>query len=143
MNGAEMRKVNWQKKADEMWSKVIKQVGHCERCFATDKQLHSHHIIGRKAFAYRHDVSNGVCLCASCHTMSAWSAHNDRSEFLYWLKHCRPGQWKWFLEHTVRIKKKIGLQTFTVYHSKPGEHKGDKLEYEELKEMYKMKCGKE
>ena len=125
----------WEKKADKMWQKVIKQVGHCERCLATDKQLHAHHIIGRTAVAYRHDPSNGVCLCASCHTMSGWSAHHDRTGFLEWFARNRTGQYEWFLEHTLEKKKLIGNEIHLVFHAKPREHISDEAEYDGLKEM--------
>jgi hypothetical protein len=104
-------------------------------CGKSGVQLHAHHIIGRKAFAFRHDLSNGICLCSGCHTMSNWSWHKDRTKCLEWLKKNRPGQWEWFIENTAKKEKKVGNRTVTVYHAKKAEHRGDELEYEELKEI--------
>jgi len=127
-----------EKKADNMWSACIRQVGYCEWCGQPGDvvQLHAHHIILRGNKAYRHDLSNGVCLCASCHTMGVQSAHTDRTAFLAWLKRECKGQWIWFKEHTVEVKKLIGNKTVISYKAIKMEHRGDKVEYEELKEIF-------
>ncbi len=130
------------KEADLEWSRVIREVGHCERCepdgdHDEGKSLNAHHLIGRSAYAYRHDLSNGICLCASCHTMSAWSAHEDKTGFMSWLERNRPGQWAWYCQHTVAVEKQIGNEIVIVRHAKPGTHRGDAVELEELKGIRK------
>lgn len=126
---------NWQKKADKEWSRVIRGVGYCEMCGRKDSQLHPHHIIGRTKLAYRHDLSNGVCLCASCHTFARWSAHADRSFFYKWLRQNRKGQWLWFVRHTVRGVKEIGNTKTVTYKPINSKHRGDEAEHKELKEI--------
>lgn len=99
----------WRKKADLMWSNVIRQVGECEMCHRQgirgEKQgwtnLYAHHLIeksyGRK---FRHDVSNGISLCAYCHKWDALkSPHRNRDGFREWLKEHRPGQYQWLLRN--------------------------------------------
>ena len=88
-------------KADREWSRVIRQVGECERCLAPGipgktgwKNLEAHHIIHRGDRDYRWDTSNGVCLCHNCHKWSPWAVHNDASGFRDWLQINREGQWK-------------------------------------------------
>ena len=127
----------WQRKADEEWSRVIREVGHCEWCGQTDKMLNAHHIINRTNFAYRHLVENGVCLCVDCHTTGAQSAHADRKVFYAWLNHNRPGLWSWFKRHTTLDFKQVGNRTVTVYKPIKIPHEGDKAEYETLKEISK------
>ncbi len=129
------RKPNWFKKNDKLWPLVINQVGYCERCGAAGR-LNAHHIILRRAFAYRHNVTNGVCLCVSCHTAGAHSAHRDKTSFENWLKKERKGVWEWYLEHTVYSKKMIGNQEVDVYSTRKIENPSDEEEYKILKAMY-------
>jgi hypothetical protein len=130
---------NWQKKADQELKRVILEVGHCEWCGRSDKevQLHHHHIIPRGNYAYRHLVENCLCLCASCHTLGAQSAHNDISALYAWLMKDRPGIWRWFTKHTVRTEKVLGNRTVVVYKPIKIEHLGDEAEYYILKEISK------
>ncbi len=123
------------KKTDNEWSRVIRQVGYCERCHNSDCQLHPHHLILRRNYAYRHDLSNGVCLCASCHTLASYSAHRDKTNFLEWLKRERKGQWEWFREHTIEVPKEVGGEIVITYSSLPAKHLGDEEEYKMLKAM--------
>jgi len=134
----------WQKKTDTMWSLVIRQVGRCEWCGAAGikgkngsyRNLDAHHIISRGHTSYRHLVENGVCLCKRCHKFAPHAAHNDRTGFLNWLREKRPGQWKWFQEHTMEITKQIGNEEIIAYKTLDIPHLGDKVEYEMLRDMY-------
>ena len=92
----------WKRKADEAWANEIKKVGKCEICGRTTGN-NAHHIIARIRLRFRHDLSNGVCLCSYCHTFDpAISPHIDSfsaENFIRWLKGCRPGQYQWFEEN--------------------------------------------
>lgn len=92
----------WKGKADTEWSKQIRAVGKCEHC-SRATSLNAHHIINRTRLRYRHDLSNGVCLCSGCHLFdSEISPHIDSysgEKFLAWLKSERPGQFQWYEEH--------------------------------------------
>ena len=94
--------IYWKGKADEAWSAEIRKVGRCEYCNSTG-QLNAHHIIARIRLKYRHDLSNGVCLCTRCHAFDpSISPHIDSfsgERFLEWLKTERPDQFQWFEEH--------------------------------------------
>ena len=126
----------WQRLADDEWSRVIREVGHCEWCGRTDKMLNAHHIINRTNFLYRHLIANGVCLCVDCHR-GAQSAHADRTVFYAWLNHNRPGIWSWFMRHTTTDFKVVGNRTVKVYKPIFIPHEGDEAEYELLKEIRK------
>ena len=92
----------YRKKADEAWAKQIRSVGACEICGGKGR-LNAHHLIKRGRLRFRHDLSNGVCLCVVHHQ---WDddccAHGDLyaiEGFMLWLKDHRPGQWKWYREN--------------------------------------------
>ncbi len=92
----------WRKKCDKLWSLIIRQVGRCEICGKTTG-LVAHHLISKGAnMKFRHDMSNGVCLCRYHHTMgreiSAHGANDATTRFMEWLERERPGQWEWFVE---------------------------------------------
>jgi len=84
-------------KLDDAWSLLVKlQAGMiCEYCKKdnTQVQLHSHHIFSRSNKATRWDLVNGICLCASHHTLSSkFSAHKTGIEFTYWIEQYRGKQ---------------------------------------------------
>ena len=93
----------WKDKADEAWAKQIRSVGACEVNPSHNGALNAHHIISRTRLRYRHDLSNGVCLCVRCHSFDATvSPHQDSygaENFLAWLKAERPGQFQWYEEN--------------------------------------------
>lgn len=95
--------MTWRIKADTMWADVIKQVGYCEHCGSRNRQLNAHHLLHRNRFQFRHDVSNGVCLCVQCHAFDdSISPHIDSfsgEKFLRWLEQERPGQYLWYAEN--------------------------------------------
>lgn len=59
-------------KADKIWKKAVREKDEftCQRCGKYDPHIHAHHVAprGRRPDLIR-EVSNGKCLCASCH---AW-----------------------------------------------------------------------
>lgn len=69
------------KKLDKLWGKLVKEEAKfkCEICQKSgdECQLHPHHQIGRRHRSLRWWLPNGVCLCASHHTMGLWSAHEN------------------------------------------------------------------
>ena len=78
-----------------MWSKIVREKANykCEICEKTE-YLNSHHLISRKVIKYRHDVKNGVCLCAGCHNFNENSPHVFYWNFEEWLKNHKPEQYK-------------------------------------------------
>jgi len=111
----------WKGKADDEWSKQIRAVGCCEIC-GKKGRLNAHHLINRTRLRYRHDLSNGVCLCVRCHCFdSDISPHADsysNERFMVWLRKERPGQFDWYEAHK---------------HDKRKPDKTYKQSYEELK----------
>jgi len=100
----------WRKKADKEWSRVVRQVGHCEICSTigkvTTSGLCAHHLIekgGTGATKFRHDLSNGLCVCRYHHTMgkdiTCHGGFRAVEGFREWLKEHRPGIWQWYEEN--------------------------------------------
>ena len=72
---------------DTAWSKEVKiRAGYiCEWCGCTHRQLHSHHMVGRKILATRWDARNGICLCVTCHKFGKHCVHEDPEYFRDWV----------------------------------------------------------
>ncbi len=80
----------WKVYCDWLWARIIKaRAGHvCEICGQVHRvdggirQIHAHHLIDREVLVYRHDLMNGICLCASCHkTDKHRAAHRNPRVF--------------------------------------------------------------
>lgn len=70
------------RKDDKMWQKAVKEAGKniCRKCGGFFPIIHSHHIKPRSRFPeLKHDVSNGICLCNSCHS---WVHHHPKEATL-------------------------------------------------------------
>lgn len=79
-----------EKQLDSLWSKKVREVGYCEKCFdllqvKKTNNLQAHHIFSRKHKATRWIIENGICLCPSCHTLGNGSAHLDPEQFHSWV----------------------------------------------------------
>ena len=92
------------KKADKLWSQIIRQKGRCEVCGDTG-HLNSHHIESRRNIALRHDIRNGCCLCSGCHTFRKDSAHQSPLFFDEWLRKNRLDDYNYIKDNRNNIKK--------------------------------------
>jgi len=87
----------WKKKADKEWSLRARVPACCAICGRSNVQLHAHHLIGKRAIFFRHDLMNGICLCANCHEFSdKLSAHGTPWAFEKWMKRHRNEQFMWW-----------------------------------------------
>lgn len=105
------------KKCDIVFSKIVRSLGKCERC-GRDTNLQCAHIMSRRHLQTRHDLTNAICLCYSCHLH--W-AHKEPFEFVAW------------------VNKKYGEDTYEQIRKKSmGKEKIDWNErYEALKDLVK------
>lgn len=81
----------WKKKADVLFSKLVRARGKCERCSKTIN-LQCAHILSRRYKNVRHDFLNALCLCGGCHlwwhheplAATKWfrEKYPDREEYL-------------------------------------------------------------
>jgi len=88
-------------KADGLWSVKVKEI-HGFKCAICGKvhgapntkgkktYLNSHHIEGRKNYALRWDVLNGIPLCTLHHDLGISSAEQSPLWFFKWLQENRP-----------------------------------------------------
>ena len=93
-----------EKRLDDVCSRIVRSIGKCERCGSKNKQLHSHHIVGRVNRVTRWDLRNLICLCAGCHTFNTDSAHTDAESFKDFLLSYRPDDWYYIQEAKKGIK---------------------------------------
>jgi hypothetical protein len=73
------------KKCDDLWGKLVRARGRCERCGKTTN-LQAAHIISRSHGKTRHLLENGVCLDAGCHIF--WG-HKNPDEFVDFIRETR------------------------------------------------------
>lgn len=93
---------------DKAWSEIVKKRAEskCERC-GKRKYLNAHHIVGRRNMATRWEITNGVCLCAGCHTFSSkFSAHQTPTIFSEWIILQRGEEWHDGLVRLANTPKK-------------------------------------
>ena len=91
----------------KIWGKLVKQnAGHsCEVCGQSFGKLDAHHIIGKRNRVLRYDLRNGVCLCATHHTLGVRSAHGDPFWFATWMKTHRLDDYNYLNSTKNQIKK--------------------------------------
>jgi len=103
------------KKADNIWkAKVKENAGYrCELCGKKQNecQLHPHHYIGRRNKATRWYLENGICLCASQHTLSLWSAHQNPEWFRKEMLNIRGDKW---LKDIIIQSNKVFKGEYTI-----------------------------
>ena len=69
-------------KDDILWSKKVRERdGKCKRCGRKPPyQLQAHHIRPRGRSMTRYDLSNGITLCANCHTLQDYAVHRSSNQ---------------------------------------------------------------
>lgn len=104
------------KRLDKKWSLAVRSKGECEVCGKTadECQLHPHHAWGRKNLSTRWDLRNGVCLCATHHTMGNQSAHNNPIWFMDWMKENRPEDYNYLTEKMKETPKPYSLSDYLL-----------------------------
>ena len=94
--------IYWRKKADAVWSSIIKLTGRCAYCQASAPYviLEAHHLILRKNTTTRHLIECGLCLCRYHHLYCPTiSPHLRPKIFAKWLKQNRPYQYRWVIQN--------------------------------------------
>jgi len=83
------------KTLDGLWRQAVKKLAgdKCEKCGST-RYLNAHHVFGRRNYAVRWEINNGVALCAKHHTFSnEFSAHQTSTRFKDWIENKRGKKW--------------------------------------------------
>lgn len=97
----------WRKRADVLWSKLIRWMwgGRCAICGEAGRD--SHHLISRRIVSIRHDPRNGMYLCPSHHRLNPYfSAEGGPIAFADWLEQNFPKIHDWILRTRPIIGKK-------------------------------------
>lgn len=97
----------WKNKCDGEWAKQIKHrdSNKCAMC-GSEENLHTHHLIDRNIVVYRHELWNGITLCAKHHMYDREkSAHKATIGFVFWLSHARKDAYRKVLSANCYIKK--------------------------------------
>jgi len=68
------------KKMDDLFSKIIRSQGECDKCGKT-KSLQCSHVVSRRHLQTRWDLDNAIPLCYRCHIH--WQ-HKEPHEFVRW-----------------------------------------------------------
>lgn len=88
------------KKADKLFSLLIRKRGSCERCLNT-KDLQAAHMITRANLRLRYDTRNVRCLCKGCH----FYMHHHSMEFFDWYNVVYKDEAEYIREHRNEIRK--------------------------------------
>ena len=95
-------------KLTKHWAIIVKlrADNKCEYC-KTTLHLNAHHIVGKRNKSLRWNISNGVCLCPSCHVFSTiFSAHGTPTIFSKWIIGERGEYWhEDLIQEANKIKK--------------------------------------
>lgn len=115
------RKNPWLTKADKKWSELIRSAGKCAIC-GKNGQLHPHHLISRARRFFRHNLENGICLCAHCHNWNQdCSPHASPWAFDRWMQENRPEQYQWWDKNRWVVVKGVKLDYEAIYKQLCGE----------------------
>jgi len=124
-------------KAEKLWKEIVRiRAGHrCEICGDKEKQLHPHHIEGKRSTYMKLYLANGILLCCSCHKLGEAAAHAD---FL-------SGQMK-FHKKIIAFKGQSELNRLYHLRLKPPNIKDAELieqvlQYEALRDRLKERWG--
>jgi len=95
----------WKTRADKLWGEAIHLI--YKACAVCGKEpTESHHLIGRANTATRHEIENGIGLCALHHKWdNKLSAHSAPLAFAEWLQENDPDKWEWASKNKNRIEK--------------------------------------
>ena len=93
-------------KKDEEWRKLVKERDNSRCVICGDMKLvHIHHIIPREQQNTRHNILNGISLCAKHHKYSfEISAHRNSFAFYLWLMINRDFQFEYLKRHYLDYK---------------------------------------
>jgi hypothetical protein len=102
----------WRNKADKLWKQLVSLHGEGKCAICGSKEwVQAHHLIPREMISHRHQVQNGVFLCASHHKYSfELSPHKAPIAFFKWIMKEDLGRWEWLLKQEP--SREIGCMTF-------------------------------
>lgn len=128
---------------DELWAICVKTRDNFQCAICGEKNMpNAHHLITRKVFQYRWDVSNGITLCPSHHEFDVrLSAHTAPWGLEEWMKENRPEQFK---KHEISRKniENVATDYQEIYLNLENEYKqltGEYFKYSRLHQYIMFK----
>ena len=106
-----VKKSTLKRKADILFSLLIRSRGSCEMCGKT-QNLQCAHVYSRSNLHLRYDPKNALCLCSGCH-MFRW--HKEPADSILWFQGVYKDEWEYLvkekniIEHTIDYEKIIKL----------------------------------
>jgi hypothetical protein len=85
--------------ADMLWSIAVRDDWDNRCAVCGNSKCEAHHLIPRQHPKTRHDLQNGIALCANHHQFDAdISPHQNAAGFVLWLQETYPGNAEWVFE---------------------------------------------
>lgn len=97
------------KKADKLFSLLIREKGYCDWCGKSDGKLDCAHIVPRGNKTLRWNPINALPLCYRCHK---WKWHSDPLAAMEWFKTKYPERYI-YLQETRYKKTKVTINHLT------------------------------
>ncbi len=102
----------WKKKADSLFSKLVRRIGKCEYCERTE-YLNCCHLIPKENNPTRWILNNAVCLDAGHHKFwRDWSFHRNPVAFFIWFIEKFPLRWEILKELLNRTKRETAKEAY-------------------------------
>jgi hypothetical protein len=131
-----MGKAQGRRACDELWAISVKTRDEYKCVICGDTNMpNAHHLITRKVFQYRWDVSNGITLCPSHHEFDVrCSAHTAPWGIEEWMEEHRPEQ---LATHKHQRKNIENVKTIypEIYYRLEQEYKALTGEYHKISRL--------
>ena len=92
------------KKADKLFSEIVRSKGKCEHCGKVES-LQCAHVLSRTNKHLRWNEDNALCLCTRCHLF--W-AHKSPLEFSDWFKKNYPIRYGFLMREVNKLETNLG-----------------------------------
>lgn len=114
----------WKHKCDVLWGQIIREAAGncCEIC--NGSPVNAHHLIGRRALFFRHNLNNGLALCVTCHLYGVNSAHENPEWLRQWVREHKPDQYAWWEKNAKAVVTGLKIDFEQVYNTLAEAMKG-------------------
>ena len=89
------------RRLDKEWSLIVRTRDgfKCQVCGSVKHNNNAHHILPKTITEFRHELNNGICLCAYCHHWNKYLApHQNALGWIRWLHKNKLNTYQYILE---------------------------------------------